>query len=167
MKSVCAWCNTELDNGSANDADDAVVSHGICVSCREYFFSTPSRTLDNFLNKMDKPVMVINNEGQVALANDKAQTMLGKDLGEISGYKGGDVMECAYARLPEGCGNTTHCLGCTIRNNIMLTFETGKSLKRVPALLNRAKADSIEKIHFHVSTEKINDVVLLRIDDVA
>jgi hypothetical protein len=75
-------------------------------------------------------------------------------------------MECAYSKLPEGCGNTTHCVACTIRNNVMATFETGKSLERVPAFLNRLDRDSVYKTRFLISTEKVAEVVLLRIDEV-
>ena len=166
MRHVCAWCTKELEDIADDDGGlNAEVSHGICKSCREHFFSSPSRTLDGFLNKIKEPVLVIDDEARVTLANNAAQTMLGKDLNSIAGHRGGDVMECAYARLPQGCGNTIHCLGCTIRNNVMLTFDSGRSLKRVPAILNRLERDGIYPIHFLVSTELLGDVVLLRIDE--
>jgi hypothetical protein len=92
--------------------------------------------------------------------------MLGKGSPEIEGHKGGDVFECAYARLPEGCGNTIHCSGCTIRRTVMETHKTGKSSLRVPATLNRNDPEDPDKITLLISTEKIADVVLLRIDAV-
>jgi hypothetical protein len=100
------------------------------------------------------------------LANEMALQFLDKDPDAVSGFKGGDVMECAYAKLPEGCGNTVHCAACTIRNNVMETFKTGKSLKRVPASLNRRSRGSVDKMEFLISTEKVDDIVLLRIDEV-
>ena len=167
MKTVCAWCNKELgDMPDQAGASDFVVSHGICGACKEYFFSEESHTLDQFLNHMDAPVLMINPEGEVVLANDRALQFLGKDLESVKGVKGGNVMECAYSKLPEGCGNTKHCVACTIRNNVTATFETGKSLERVPAFLNRLDRDAVYKTRFLISTEKMADVVLLRIDEV-
>jgi hypothetical protein len=48
----------------------------------------------------------------------------------------------------------------------METFATGKCLRRVPAFLNRQGRDSIHEIRFLISTEKVDDVVLLRIDEI-
>ena len=167
MKVVCAWCKKEMgDASSPDEGSNSEITHGICAACKDYFFSDQARTLDRFLNQLDAPVLMVNPQGEVMLANDQALQFLGKDLKAVSGYKGGDVMECAYARLPEGCGNTRHCVACTIRNNVMETFNTGKSLRRVPAFLNRAGRHSIHRIKFLISTERVNDVVLLRIDEV-
>jgi PAS domain-containing protein len=167
MKIICAWCNKEIrEIPPEKIASGFEVSHGICRSCKKYFFADRDLTLDKFLNRLEAPVFMVNPEGDVVLANEKALRFLGKDLDAVSGFKGGDVMECAYAKLPEGCGNTVHCAACTIRNNVMETFRTGKSLKTVPASLNRRSRDSIDKIEFLNSTEKVDDIVLLRIDEV-
>jgi len=167
MRAVCAWCNKELgDSADQGGASDYVVSHGICKACKEYFFSEESRTLDKFLNHLEAPVLMINPEGEVVLANELALRFLGKDLESVKGGKGGEVMECAYSKLPEGCGNTKHCIACTIRNNVMETFETGKSLGRVPAFLNRLDRHTVHKTRFLISTERVGNVVMLRIDEV-
>lgn len=164
---VCAWCGQKIgdkpdqDGGSSDE-----ITHGICPSCKEQLFSDRQRTLDNFLNTLDEPVLVINPQGEVELANNSALKFLGKKLEAVSGFKGGDVMECVYARLPEGCGNTSHCVACTIRHNVMETFRTGQSLRQVPAFLKRDTRNSIHTINFLISTEKVGDVVLLRIDEV-
>lgn len=142
------------------------VTHGICESCKDYFFADKRLTLDGVLNRLEAPVLMVNAQGEVLLVNDKALQLLDKDLESVSGFMGGDVMECAYARLPGGCGNTVHCAACTIRINVARTFETGKGLKQVPAYLNRQNRDSVHEIRFLISTEKVDDVVLLRIDEV-
>jgi hypothetical protein len=48
----------------------------------------------------------------------------------------------------------------------METFETGKSLKSVPAYLNKQNGNTIQKAELLISTEKVDDVVLLRIDEI-
>ncbi|MBN2104037.1 hypothetical protein JW835_08370 [bacterium] len=84
----------------------------------------------------------------------------------IENYMGGDAMECVYARLPGGCGNTIHCKTCTIRNSVTETFNTGKSLRKVPAYLDQMQDESVKEIKFLISTEMVNDIVLLRIDEI-
>ena len=91
---------------------------------------------------------------------------LQKELPHIEGFKGGDVFECAYAKLPEGCGETNHCDGCSIRKTVMDTFQTGKSHLKTPAYLFHGIPDNNDEIRFLISTEKVKDVVLLRIDEV-
>ena len=160
---MCAWCNQKISDGSA---DSIEVSHGICRPCRNYFFSEGNRTLDKVLNCLDAPVIVVDQNAEVVSANDEALKVMDQDLEAVKGLKGGDAMECTYARLPEGCGNTIHCTACTVRGNVMKTFEEGKSLKKVPAILNRRKRESNQRIRFLISTEKINDVVLLKIEEI-
>ena len=119
-----------------------------------------------FLDSLKLPVVVINQAGTIVTGNDQAKTLLRKGLPEIEGYKGGEVFECAYARLPEGCGNTMHCSGCTIRRTVMETYETGRSLVRVPAMLCRNTPEDPEIIKLLISTEKLTDLILLRIDKI-
>ena len=100
----------------------------------------------------------------VTSANKQAQSLLQKELPDIEGFKGGEVFECAYASLPGGCGNTVHCDGCTIRNTVMDTFQTEMCHLNKPAYLIRGIRDKIQEFQYLISTEKVKDVVLLRID---
>jgi PAS domain-containing protein len=167
MKVICAWCHQELE-ADPEIADDSgsEISHGICSSCGDYFLSGRRPTLDEFLDRLAVPVLVVDAQGTIVLANHYALDILGKDLNKVQGYRGGDAMECGYARLPGGCGKTEHCKACTIRNSVMETFSTGQSLLRVPAYLNRRTEDGTVRIRFLISTQKVADTVLLRIDQV-
>lgn len=167
MQVICAWCSQKIRRVSNRAAVSIFdVSHGICKSCKEYFFTDRNRTLDKVLNRLEAPVLMVNAQGVVELANQKALEFLDKDMDAVKGFKGGEVMECTYAKLPEGCGNSTHCAACTVRGNVIKTFETGRSLRQVPAFLNRQNRNSIHRIDFLISTEKVDDMVLLRIDEV-
>lgn len=99
-------------------------------------------------------------------ANSQALGILQKEMPEIVGRKGGDVFECAFAKFPQGCGNTVHCDACTIRNTVMDTMLSGNSHLRTPAYLIRGLPEDNQEIKFLISTEKVADVVLLRIDKV-
>ena len=143
-----------------------MITHGICKSCRDNILFQLGVELELFLDSLEAPVVMVNGSGTVVTANNKARKMLRKDLSEIGGYKGGDVFECEYARLPEGCGNTTHCSGCTIRRTVMQTYGTGKGFLRVQAKLNHYTPKDPEQMDLLISTEKLSDVVLLRIDKI-
>jgi hypothetical protein len=165
MKKVCAWCNKELDSNHLQKNPETGITHGICGSCKGNIFFQMGVELGIYLDSLKPPIVVVDQEGTVVTGNDKTRMLLRKELPEIEGYKGGDVFECAYARLPEGCGNTIHCSGCTIRRTVMETHETGKSSLRVPATLRRGTPEDTTNIKLLISTEKAGDMVLLRIDE--
>jgi hypothetical protein len=118
----------------------------------------------DYIDSLKAPVVVIDAVGCVKTANSQARSLLQKELPDIEGFRSGDVFECTFAMLPGGCGNTIHCDACTIRNTVMDTFRSGKSHLMTPAYLLRGISDSNQEINFLISTEKVNDVVLLRID---
>ncbi len=163
MKRVCAWCKKEMEaplSGMANEA----VTHGICEACADSFFSDAGTALPDFLETIAVPVVVADGSVTISAANSAALALLRKELPDVVGNKGGDVFECIYASLPGGCGATLHCSGCTIRSTVMDTYRTGRSHLRYPALLKRGKPGQPETMELLISTEKLGDVVLLRID---
>ena len=99
-------------------------------------------------------------------ANSSALSMLSQEPAEIQGKQGGDVFECLYAELPEGCGKTVHCSGCTIRNTVMDTWETGDLHLRVPAYLQQSAGGVTTRLKFLISTEKKGGMVFLRIEEI-
>jgi len=166
MRQVCAWCGKEMGTRLEDDESRKTITHGICDSCAYHIIAQAGMPLQEFLDGLQTPVLVVNGDGIVETANVQACGMLQRDQSQIAGQKGGNVFECAYAQLPQGCGNTIHCTGCTIRRTVMHSHETGQSHTRVPAVLNWEHADETRQIPFLISTEKVQDVVLLRIDRV-
>jgi transcriptional regulator of aromatic amino acid metabolism len=142
------------------------ITHGICPECAIEIFGplTQRVTLMEFLDSLAAPVVVADATGKVNYANKQAQALLHKEASDIEGTNAGDVFECAFAKLPEGCGKTTHCDGCTIRNTVMITFQSGMGHVKLPAQLNQGTQDNYQEAQLVISTEKVNDVVLLRID---
>jgi PAS domain-containing protein len=166
MRRICAWCRKELQGVDSQAGTENVITHGICRNCRDNILFQLGVELEAYLDSLQVPIVLVNREGIVVSVNNQAKTMLCKDLPEIKGYKGGEVFECAYARLPEGCGNTTHCSGCTIRRTVMETYGTGKSFLRVPATLNQNSPEDPKETNLLISTERIAELVLLRIDKI-
>lgn len=145
---------------------DTDITYGICQKCLDSYFGPRQVKFLDFIDSLNAAVVVIDGTGSVSSANMKARALLQKELPHIEGFKGGDVFECAFATLPGGCGETVHCVACSIRNTVMDTFHTGQSHLKTPAYLLQGLPDSNNEIRFLISTEKVKDIVLLRIDEV-
>ena len=158
MKTVCASCNKEIKPSFYRDYD--IISYGLCKSCKNNLFYQNRVELSKYLNSLPVPIILIDPEKGIKTCNEKACEMLSKKLQEIEGHQPGIVLKCKFSKLPGGCGNTPHCVTCTIRQAIMETFTMGKSFHKIPVILNREN----QKINLFVSTEKISGLVFLRID---
>lgn len=166
MKRVCSWCKTEMGVVQTKDFSETAVTHGICEECLQTYFGPRQVNLMDFLDSLDATVIAVNSKAIVTSANKQAREFLHKESNEIEGFMGGDVFECAFAKLPGGCGNTIHCDGCTIRNTVMDTFLSGNSHLKTPAYLFRGTPEKNQEIQLLISTEKVKEVVLLRIDKI-
>ncbi len=164
----CGWCGKQLDDSPGVDGEagnpQQPVSHGICPDCQDNLAFQMGVDLHKYLDSLKTPVVLVDQSGSVVAANAVMLSVLGKESSDIHGFPGGDVFECAYARLPQGCGHTVHCSGCTVRRAVMRTFETGISEIRTPAVLIRDNDGIPEQYDLAISTEKVGDKVLLQID---
>jgi len=163
MLNLCAWCGTEINS---TETDLHLVSHGICDKCKSNIDFQHGGPLEKFIDTLATPVLVIDGDCNVQMANQRALEILGKTPETIRGFKPGVVFECAYARLPGGCGKTVHCSGCSIRNTVTGTMNTGASVNKFPAYLNRTPKDSINGMDLLISTIKSGSFVLLKVDDI-
>jgi len=77
------------------------------------------------------------------------------------GLRRGEAMECRYARLPEGCGETVHCEICSVRNTVLEVLETGESREQVPAYVDRGA----HRVPLTISAFERDGIVLLVIDE--
>ncbi len=103
---------------------------------------------------------MVEGEGRVVAVNRSACDFLGRQASELVGLLGGEAMECAHARLPEGCGKTVHCTTCAIRNSVTWTHQSGEPLLRVPARLRRGAAS----LDLLVSTAQVGNLVHVTIE---
>jgi len=160
METYCKWCTANL--GDVSDGDHSI-TYGLCSDCSKRITST-GVLLKEYIDLFNAPILVLNGEGLMCSANDMALKTLGTDLPTITGQPPGMAWECVHAREPEGCGNTVHCQSCAIRIALNDTMETGKSHLKVPAYPDVMLKEKVKKVEFLISTEKVADVVLLRID---
>jgi len=142
-----------------------LITHGICEACAARVLANPGESLLDFLDRLEVPVLAILSDAKVFTANQKAQALLGKGLPQLQNYRGGEVIECRYAHLGNGCGFEVHCHSCTIRKTVLETFATGKSRLKVKAYPDLQIGAEVKTMSLLISTEKFGDFVLLRIDD--
>ena len=161
MKVICSYCRKKM--GEKEPFNDDRVSHCMCQECYGYYQEQINGlSLDKFLGRFEAPVLIVDKDGRIVAANKMAETMTGKSQREISGLLGGEVMECAYARLPEGCGQTVHCVACTIRRTVMAAMESGEPQMHIPVKLRQEDRE----IAMIISTEKIGSLVRIVIENV-
>jgi len=159
----CACCGIELENHRSSFTAKEDECHRFCLSCASSEMMKVPLKLRNFLDELNAPVVMVDDAGLVQVANIHTSQLLHKHLSCIEGHAGGDVFECAYSKLPERCGNTIHCSGCTIRNAVMDTHATGKPLLKIPAILKQAADGEPQDLHCYISTEKLDKYVILTI----
>ncbi len=162
IRVICSACQVVLREEHTG-AKEFAISHGLCEKCYHHFIAQVGVTLDEYIEGLEAPTVAVVGDGRIGAANDRARTMLGKTDAEILGYLGGDVFECRYALLPEGCGRTVHCSGCTIRNTVTDTQETGRAHRDVPAVVNIDSKDENSQQRLLISTEKRGGVVFLSV----
>ncbi len=164
MKRICAWCKKEMEPVDTGKEEENLISHGMCKSCYDVINRYDIVSLREFLNKLETPVLAIDEEGTVVSVNTPVHELLKKNRSQIEGVKTGNVISCKNAFSPEGCGNTIHCDGCTIRNTVTDTYKTGEKHKNIKTFREVVTDDGFKKLNLQISTELINNIVFLRID---
>ncbi len=168
MHVQCAWCQKDLTPAPTATPTRGDITHGICPECADYFFTKRDHSLRTLLNSLGKPILVVDDDAHVLDASDSVLAQLNMTAEQVRGSLAGDVIECANAKLPQGCGHTVHCLACAIRNCVRETAETGQPFTRVPAWIRQHNAyahPATWRTRYLISTEKVGPTVLLRIDD--
>ncbi len=167
VKRICAWCGAELGTITSEDIGQTPITHGICPSCAEKVLAFERRSLNEFLETLEGAVIMVDDDGVVLDANSLARKVVKKDQEAVRGKRAGDIIECQYSRSPGGCGSTEHCqTGCVIRRAFNHTFSTGEGVERRPASQTLFTPLGVKETQFVISTEKLGDVVMLRIDEV-
>lgn len=159
MKVLCAWCLRDMTTGDA-PGHSALVSHGICQDCSTTFSFQEGVSLQQYIDSIPYPIVVVDKDLRVSLGNAKAGTVLGKAPDAVTGHLYGEVFECSHSRLPQGCGGAICCSGCTIRHTVTEAFRTGEGQAQIPATLKRNGSE----VSLQITTMNVGAIVLLRID---
>lgn len=164
MTKTCAWCGKEVDlRGRVRPPSD-LANNRLCGSCKEYVSRHIGMPLQEYIDSLSLPVLVLDNDVRVKAVNTAACKTLGKRPSDMLEQMGGRVFECANSTLPGGCGRTVHCSGCAIRRTVTNTWETGEAQARVPATLT--SSNQSEAVSMTLTTIKAGELVMLRLDQV-
>jgi hypothetical protein len=163
MKHVCAWCGREYGVSGEETAPNHI-THGICAECEEYFQRDEPESLRGFLNRFDAPVLCVDDDARVITTNDEACRLFETESAEIGDLMFGEMVQCSWSRLPEGCGRTEHCAACAIRLAVGDTLASGTDVEDRKAFVDRFDDEGhVRRSHFLVSTKRHGDAVLLKI----
>lgn len=165
MRSVCAWCGVVLrPSGHAAGASEPI-THGICRPCAEAMLADMTAPVDTSLDRLPAPILVVDSDVTIVGANHQALDALAKPLEEVAGRRGGDAIACQSSHLPGGCGRQVCCRSCAIRRTVTDTHSTGVARRAVPAYADVETPAGPRRMDLLISTEKLGDLVLLRIDE--
>ena len=83
-----------------------------------------ARLLDSF----PEPVVILNGERQIVLANDKLARLLARPREEVVGLRPGEALGCVHAKAEEaGCGTSEFCRDCGAVNAIVDSQKSGRA----------------------------------------
>jgi K+-sensing histidine kinase KdpD len=69
--------------------------------------------VEQLLDSLPEPTMVLNAQRQIVLANEKTEAVLGRSKQCMLGMRVGEAIECVHAHDdPAGCGTTSFCKNC-------------------------------------------------------
>ena len=164
MKRVCAWCKTDMGELKSDLHDASAITHGICNVCLKSLFEDKNIDFIPFLNSLSAPVVLIDENNTYLSANDAALSILEKQHTHLHNQRTGDIFTCENARLSGGCGHTEKCGGCQMLQLITDTYEGRDDFSNIPVTLMRRVDNVREELNLKISTESVNDLVLMRID---
>ena len=135
MLVICAYCRKTISDDRPRRACD--VSHGMCPSCADHYERLwRGMPLSEYLDTIDRPVVMLNGDGAVVAANQRLASLFGREKADLRGLLGGEAFACVHSLLPEGCGKTIHCRECTVRRAVEQVAKTGEPLEKIPAYLD-------------------------------
>ena len=165
IRQVCMYCNRFLGTIEGRGEKTVQISHGICEDCLPIFLAENGLPFGDFLDSLPGPVFVVDGEGHVLGANAAGREMVPHDSDVTQGRFCGDVFSCANAALPGGCGQTMHCKTCAIRRCVTESYQTGMPCFKVPAYMDLGDRVNVRTVRYLITTEKVEDYVLLLIED--
>ena len=163
MTQICKSCQAEF---TFTPGQEPNIADGICHTCAlELTGNNGLAKAREVLDAIDAPVLLMqSNPRQVLTANKQALELFGKELGQVENHRGGQVFDCIHSFTELGCGKDPHCEDCKIKGAIVDTFTIGDPFDGVTTPLEIKKGSRTQTYAMQVSTEKIGELALVRID---
>ena len=161
MTASCTLCGRSvLPNAKTSRRN---ITAGICDSCISQVSGTSDCSM--LLEAIDAPILLMQgNPRQVITANRRALALFEKMPHEVESHRGGQIFDCVHSFTEAGCGKDANCENCKIKNAIVDTFTSANPHLGVSTELAIKKANGARAYLLQVSTEKLGDLALVRIE---
>ena len=120
------------------------------------------------LDTLPVPVFVVDNDIRVQDLNIAASQMFGVNKREIYKMRGGDALHCLNSfQAAEGCGRSSVCEDCIIRNSVRSGLE-GEGVSRKRMKFRVGTAGSTVELDLLITANRLpgSQFVLLVLEDV-
>lgn len=121
------------------------------------------------LDTLPVPIFVVDNDVRVHDLNLAASQMFGVNKREIYKMRGGDALHCLHSyRTAEGCGRSSFCENCVIRNSVSSGL-SGDGVSRRRMKFQVATSERRTEMDLLVTATKLpgTSLVLLVMEDVS
>jgi hypothetical protein len=114
------------------------------------------------------PAFIVDDDIQILAANPAGRKLVGSEPDLVLRTKGGEALRCINST--DGCGRSTVCPDCMIRNNVRYVFTTRQPV-RTRATLEAQRDGHLETMHALVTASPVmhegRPAVLLFLEDLA
>jgi hypothetical protein len=116
-------------------------------------------------------VFIVDEDVRMREMNSAAVATLGTDLASVFNKLGGEVLHCLHAHdVPEGCGSSSHCKSCVIRNSVAHCL-SGQTITRRRAKLVVDRGDGKKDVEILITATPMHgsgeSLVLLIMEDIS
>lgn len=107
------------------------------------------------LNSIPLPIFLVAEDLQVFELNEAAKRVFGLERETVLQQRGGDVLHCLHAtETPEGCGHSSRCSDCVVRNSV-LSCLSGNSVQRRRMKFKAVKGDRTRELELLVTASPV------------
>jgi signal transduction histidine kinase len=112
--------------------------------------------LQTIFDAVNVGLLLVNEEGVVKQVNHTLSRWIGRDLADCPGVQPGDFVGCIHAvGDPAGCGHTSYCTACPIRNTFQAALRLGEPVHDVEVETRLAAGDEEIRMWLSVSADPL------------
>ena len=98
------------------------------------------------------PMFIVDGDVRIEEFNAAAGLLMNKDEPKLLRRRGGEALHCVHAfESPEGCGGSSHCKACMIRNSVTAATQ-GDATHRGQAKMELVNEGKVTRIQLLVTT---------------
>jgi PAS domain-containing protein len=130
-----------------------------------------SEMLRTVFDAIPSLIFVVDDDVRIQDFNAAAADVLIAERKTILKRRGGEVMNCLHSKdVPKGCGHSTSCSDCVIRNSVIQAFHGNRVVRRrskIELIRNEERLEIYALITASPFLYKKKSLVLLVIEDIS